>query len=65
MTMKDFLRYLWNSPKMGQSPYRLFERVLIPDGLDADGNIIYKYNQDVTFEKMQGKSREEIIETRV
>lgn len=65
MTMKDYLRYLWNSPRRGQSPYRLFERVLIPVGLDEDENIIYKYNQDVTFEPMQEKARESIIETRV
>lgn len=65
MTMKDYLRYLWNSPRRGQSPYKLFERVLTPDGLDEDGNIIYKYNQDVTFEPMQGKTREEVKETRV
>lgn len=65
MTMKEYLRYLWNAPRRGQSPYRMFEKVLKPDGYDDDGNIIYKYNQEVTFEPMQGKSREEIIETRV
>lgn len=51
MTMKDYLRYLWNNPKMGQSPYKLFEKALMPDGVDEDGNIIYKYNNDVTYEK--------------
>ena len=49
MTMKDYLHYLWNSPKMGQSPYKIFEKVLIPDGFDEDHNIIYKYNKEVTF----------------
>ncbi len=65
MTMKDYLRYLWNNPKMGQSPYKIFEKVLVPDGYDEANNIIYKYNPDVTFEKMQGKNREEVLETRV
>ena len=49
MTMKDYLHYLWNSPKMGQSPYKIFEKVLIPDGYDENHDIIYKYNKDVTF----------------
>lgn len=51
MTMKDYLRYLWNAPKRGQSPYRLFEKVLIPNGYDEDGNIIYAYNKSVTFQE--------------
>lgn len=65
MTMKDYLRYLWNNPKMGQSPYKIFEKVLIPDGYDENKNIIYKYNPTVTFEKMQELSRDEVLETRV
>ena len=56
MTMKDYLHYLWNAPKRGQSPYKIFEKVLKPDGYDEDGNIIYKYNQDVTFEPMKGET---------
>ena len=63
--MKDYLRYLWNNPKRGQSPYKIFEKVLVPNGYDKDGNIVYKYNESVTFEKMRGESRESIIETRV
>ena len=35
---------------MGQSPYKQFGKVLLPDGVDASGDIIYKYNTDVTFE---------------
>ena len=65
MTMKDFLHYLWNNPKRGQSPYKIFERVLLPIGEDENGDIIYKYNQEVTFEPMQELTREEIIKTRV
>lgn len=50
MTMKDYLHYLWNSPKRGQSPYKIFERVLIPDGFDERGDVVYRYNDEVTFE---------------
>ena len=49
MTMKDWLHYLWNSPKQGQSPYKIFERVLMPNGYDENGDIIYKYNNAVGF----------------
>lgn len=65
MTMKEYLRYLWNNPRRGQSPYKLFERVLIPNGYDEEGDIIYKYNEDVTYEKCKHQDRAEIIETRV
>lgn len=51
MTMKEYLRYLWNAPKRGQSPYKLFERVLKPNGYDEEGNIIYLYNEKVTFQE--------------
>ena len=52
MTMKDYLRYLWNNPKAGQSPYRLFEKVLMPNGIDENNDIIYKYNEQVTIEPL-------------
>ena len=51
MTMKEYLRYLWNNPKRGQSPYKIFAGVLVPDGYDEDKNIVYKYNPNVTFQK--------------
>ncbi|MBQ2855562.1 MAG: hypothetical protein IJE78_00345 [Bacteroidaceae bacterium] len=44
MTMADYMRYLWNNPQNGQSPYKLFEGALIPSGKDKNGNLIYKYN---------------------
>lgn len=65
MTMKDYLQFLWNSPSRGQSPYKLFEKVLVPNGYDNDGNIIYKYNQDVTFEPCMMQDRNEVLELRV
>lgn len=64
-TMKDYLHYLWNSPQRGQSPYKLFEKVLKPDGYDENGDIIYKYNKEVTFEPCLNKDISEIITARV
>lgn len=62
MTMDEYLRYLWNTPKSGKSPYRLFEKVLIPDGKDENGDIIYKYNESVTFEKCRHETDVELME---
>lgn len=44
MTMADYMRWLWNNPQSGQSPYKLFEGALAPIGKDEGGNIVYKYN---------------------
>jgi DNA repair photolyase len=43
MTMADYMRWLWNNPQSGQSPYKLFEGILTPQGKDANGDLIYKY----------------------
>lgn len=51
MTMKDYLRYLWNNPTQGQSPYLMFGGVMKPNGIDEDGNIIYVYDQSKTYQK--------------
>lgn len=44
MTMADYMRWLWNNPQSGQSPYKLFEGALVPIGKDDEGNLIYKFN---------------------
>ena len=44
MTMADYMKWLWNNPQSGQSPYKLFEGILIPAGKDENGDLIYKYN---------------------
>ena len=44
MSMADYMRWLWNNPQSGQSPYKLFEGALKPVGYDKDNNIIYEYN---------------------
>lgn len=45
MTMADYMRWLWNNPQAGQSPYTLFEGIIIPDEADANGDLIYKYKE--------------------
>lgn len=45
MSMADYMRWLWNNPQAGQSPYKLFEGVLVPARKDKDGNFIYEYNE--------------------
>lgn len=60
MTMEDHMRYLWNSPKKGNSPYRIFRGSLIPildengaPELDEMGDIVYKYvDRGNFFEKL-------------
>lgn len=46
--MADYLHYLWNSPKEGRSPYKEFGYVLIPDGVDENGDIVYRFNPKVS-----------------
>ena len=50
MTMKDYLRYLWNNPKKGQSPYTMFGGVMKPSRIDKNGNIVYAYDESRTIE---------------
>lgn len=45
MTMADYMRWLWNNPQSGQSPYKMFEGVIYPDGKDEEGNLIYHYDK--------------------
>lgn len=49
MSMAEYMRWLWNNPQAGQSPYKMFEGVMQPSGKDDNGNIIYTYNQDRTI----------------
>jgi hypothetical protein len=44
MSMADYMRWLWNNPQNGQSPYKLFEGALVPIDKDLEGNLIYKFN---------------------
>ena len=43
-TMADYLREIWNDPKNTKSPFKYFDGVLYPIGLDGDNNVVYKLN---------------------
>lgn len=49
MSMAEYMRWLWNNPQAGQSPYKMFEGVMQPSGKDANGNLIYTYNHERTL----------------
>ena len=42
--MGDYLHEIWNNPKSSKSPFKYFEGVLYPVGLDENNDVIYKYN---------------------
>lgn len=44
MTMAEYQRWVWNNTDAGQNIYKMYEGIVIPDGKDENGNIIYKYN---------------------
>ena len=44
-TMYDYLQWTWNNPNAGQSPYRMYDGILKPDGKDHDGNWIYRFDE--------------------
>ncbi len=49
MTMAGYMRYLWNNPQHGQSPYKLFEGVLVPKEKDENGDLVYYFNKARTL----------------
>lgn len=42
-SLYDYIRGIWNTPNSLRSPYKYFEGVLHPEGLDEDNNVIYIY----------------------
>lgn len=56
MSMADYMRYLWNMPDNGQSPYTLFEGVLYPKEKDENGDLVYYYQENRTFIPIGGCS---------
>ena len=44
-TMYDFLRWNWNSPENGQSPYRFYNGVLKPVERDENGDLVYEWDE--------------------
>ena len=49
MSMAEYMRWLWNNPQAGQSPYKMFEGVMKPEGKDENGDIIYTYDEGRTI----------------
>ena len=49
MSMASYMRWLWNNPQAGQSPYKLFEGVMLPCEKDDDGDYVYRYVKEKTF----------------
>lgn len=45
MSMADYMRWLWNNPQAGQSPYKMFEGVMRPEGKDENGDMVYYYDE--------------------
>ncbi|KKN28573.1 hypothetical protein LCGC14_0853030, partial [marine sediment metagenome] len=48
-TMKEYLHWLWNNPKAGQSPYKQFEGVMKPDRLDEHGDVVYIFDKERAY----------------
>lgn len=46
MTMAQYMRWLWNNPMNGQSPYKLFEFVMVPKETDENGDLVYYYDKE-------------------
>jgi len=61
-TMFDYMRDVWNNPKSTQSPARYFGGVLVPSGIDENGDIIYLYNQPFVLNAEEIKSAAELAE---
>lgn len=43
LTIKDYVRYIWNNPKQSRSPYKYFHGLLHPIGIDERNDVIYEY----------------------
>lgn len=43
-SMLEYIRYCWNNVNGGNSPYKYTGGVLMPDGVDEHGDVVYRYN---------------------
>lgn len=41
-SLKDYLRYLWNTTERGQSPAKMFADFIEPAGIDENNDIVYR-----------------------
>jgi hypothetical protein len=44
-TLFDMMKYIWNTPKRASSPWKYFSNMMIPDRIDEEGNIVYRFNK--------------------
>lgn len=42
-SIRDYVRFIWNSPNHPRSPYKYFHGALYPVRLDAGKNVVYQY----------------------
>lgn len=45
-TAVEYLHHYWNNPNEAHSPYRMFEGIVVPEGTDENGDVIYRYNPE-------------------
>ena len=62
---KEVMHHLWNNVNLPRSPYKMFGKALIPIGYDEKGDIIYKYNDDITFLKHSNQTLNECEKIKV
>jgi DNA repair photolyase len=47
-SMYEYLRWCWNHPDSGRSPYHYFRGVLVPEPkVDRQGDVVYRYNAEL------------------
>lgn len=42
-TMREYLQWLWNNVNGGKSPYKYTGGILVPDCIDENGDVVYRY----------------------
>jgi len=45
LSLYQVMRNIWNTPNDFHSPYKHYSGVVIPNGVDSNGDIIYKFNK--------------------
>ena len=50
-TMYDYMHWLWNNPRSGQSPYALFGGVFKPISKDVNGDLVYALGKGLGCKK--------------
>jgi len=43
ISMAEWIRWVWNHPKAGASPYKMYGKILVPNGVDKNGDVVYRY----------------------